>query len=84
MDDKDRIKKIEAMQSIQSKAEKMLESGKDAFEVRDYVDTAKKDLAYKIPDEEAFEKAIAAASAHKQQRTASKEGSGVMKNMDYT
>jgi acyl carrier protein len=39
--------------------------GADSFEVRDFVTEAKKELAYELPDEEAFKKAVRATQAYK-------------------
>lgn len=43
----------------------MAEEGRDSLEVRDFVTSAKKELAYELPDQEAFEKAKAATLAYK-------------------
>ena len=45
----------------------MAKEGKDSLEVRDFVTNAKKELAYELPDEEAFQKAKAATLAYKRQ-----------------
>ena len=34
----------------------MAEEGRDSLEVRDFVTAAKKELAYELPDEDAFKK----------------------------
>jgi acyl carrier protein len=44
--------------------------GADSLEVRNFVTEAKKELAYQLPDEEAFKKAVRATQAYK----GSKEG----------
>ena len=84
MDDKDRVKKIEAMQAIKTKAEKMLEGGKDPFIVRGFVDDAKTELAFKLPDKEAFEKATQVAAKYKNQKEASIGEGNIKKNKDFT
>ena len=84
MDDKDRAKKIEAMQSIKSKAEKMLEGGEDPFVVRSFVDDSKTQLAFKLPDKEAFDKATQAAAKYKNQKESSEGQGGIKKNQDFT
>ena len=84
MDDKDRVKKIEAMEAIKSKAEKMLEGGEDPFVVRSFVDDSKTQLAFKLPDKEAFDKATQAAAKYKNQKESSEGQGGIKKNQDFT
>ena len=67
MDVGSRQKKVEGLEAIKSKALGMAKEGKDSLEVRDFVTNAKKELAYELPDEEAFQKAKAATLAYKQQ-----------------
>jgi len=63
----DRQKKVEGLEAIKGKAMNMAKEGKDSLEVRDFVTNAKKELAYELPDEEAFQKAKAATLAYKRQ-----------------
>ena len=84
MDDKDRVKKIEAMQAIKTRAEKMLEGGQDPLVVRGFVDDAKTELAFKLPDKEAFEKATQVAAKYKNQKEASIGEGNIKKNKDFT
>ena len=65
MDVGDRQKKVEGLEAIKGKALGMAKEGKDSLEVRDFVTNAKKELAYELPDEEAFQKAKAATLAYK-------------------
>ena len=65
MDVGDRQKKVEGLEAIKDKALGMAKEGKDSLEVRDFVTNAKKELAYELPDEEAFQKAKAATLAYK-------------------
>ena len=65
MDIGDRQKKVEGLEAIKSKALGMAKEGKDSLDVRDFVTNAKKELAYELPDEEAFQKAKAATLAYK-------------------
>ena len=65
MDAGTRQKRVEALEAIKNKAVKMAEEGRDSLEVRDFVTSAKKELAYELPDQEAFEKAKAATLAYK-------------------
>jgi acyl carrier protein len=67
MDVADRQKKVEGLEAIKGKALNMAKEGKDSLEVRDFVTNAKKELAYELPDEEAFQKAKAATLAYKRQ-----------------
>ena len=66
----DRQKKVEGLEAIKGKAMNMAKEGKDSLEVRDFVTEAKKELAYGLPDEEAFRKEVRATQAYK----GSKEG----------
>lgn len=65
-----RQKRVEALEKIKEHALARLEKGADSLEVRDFVTEAKKELAYGLPDEEAFRKAVRATQAYK----GSKEG----------
>ena len=46
----------------------MAKDGKDSLEVRDFVTNAKKELAFEVPDEEAFGKAVKAAGKFKESK----------------
>jgi hypothetical protein len=70
MDAGTRQKRVDALESIKGKALSMAKEGKDSLEVRDFITEAKKELAYELPDEEAFKKAMNATLAYKR----SKEG----------
>ena len=65
MDAGTRQKRVEALEAIKNKAVEMAKEGRDSFEVRDFVTSAKKELAYELPDQEAFEKAKAATLVYK-------------------
>jgi len=65
MDVGERQKKVDGLEAIKSKALNMAKDGKDSLEVRDFITNAKKELAYELPDEEAFQKAKAATLAYK-------------------
>jgi hypothetical protein len=58
MDVETRQKRIEGLNAIKGRALSMAKEGKDSFEVRNFVDEAQKELAYELPDEEAFKKAV--------------------------
>ena len=66
MDIKDRKKKVEGLKSIKSKAMDMAMKGSDSLEIRDFVGGATKELAYELPDEEAFVKAVKASKKFKE------------------
>lgn len=65
MDAGTRQKRIEALEAIKSKALEQAQAGEDSLAVRDFVTSAKKELAYELPDEEAFRKAMNATLAYK-------------------
>ena len=65
MDIEDRKKKVEGLKSIKSKAIDMAMKGKDSLEIRDFVGNASKELAYQVPDEESFIKAVNASKMYK-------------------
>jgi acyl carrier protein len=65
MDAGTRQKRVEGLEAIKNKAMQMAESGEDSLAVRDFVTSAKKELAYELPDEEAFNKAMRATLAYK-------------------
>ena len=68
MNIEDRKKKVEGLKSIQSKAINMATKGKDSLEIRDFVGGATKELAYELPDEEAFVKAVKASKKFKKSK----------------
>ena len=60
-----RQKRVEALEKIKEHALERAKQGADSFEVRDFVTEAKKELAYGLPDEEAFKKAVNATQMYK-------------------
>jgi hypothetical protein len=68
MDAGKRQKRVEGLEAIKNKALALAREGRDSFEVRDFVTEAKKELAYELPDEEAFTKAMKATLAYKRQK----------------
>ena len=60
-----RQKRIEALEKIKEHALGRAKEGADSLEVRDFVTSAKKELAYSLPDEDAFKKAVRATQAYK-------------------
>ena len=65
MDAGTRQKRIEALETIKNKALEKAQRGDDSLEVRDFVTSAKKELAFELPDTEAFQKAMNATLAYK-------------------
>ena len=65
MDADTRQQRIEALETIKNKALEKAQRGEDSLEVRDFVTSAKKELAYELPDTEAFQKAMNATLAYK-------------------
>jgi uncharacterized protein YpuA (DUF1002 family) len=65
MDAGTRQKRVEALEAIKNKAMEMAVGGEDSLAVRDFVKDAKMNLAYELPDEEAFGKAARVTLAYK-------------------
>ena len=65
MDAGTRQKRVEALEGIKNEALNRAQSGEDSLAVRDFVTSAKKELAYELPDEDAFKKAMNATLAYK-------------------
>lgn len=68
MDAGTRQKRVEALEAIKDRAMTMATKGHDSLDVRGFVKDAKMNLAYELPDEEAFEKAKAATLAYKRSK----------------
>ncbi len=68
MDAGKRQKRVEGLEAIKNKALELARKGRDSLEVRDFVTEAKKELAYELPDEDAFRKAMNATLAYKRQK----------------
>lgn len=68
MDAGTRQKRVEALEAIKNKAMEMAVDGNDSLEVRNFVKDAKANLAYELPDEEAFMKAAQATLAYKRKK----------------
>ena len=68
MDAGTRQKRVEALEAIKMKAMEMAVKGNDSIDVRGFVKDAKMNLAFELPDQEAFEKAKAATLAYKRSR----------------
>lgn len=71
MDAGTRQKRVEALEAIKNKAMQMAADGSDAENVRSFVSDAKINLAYELPDEEAFTKAARATMAYKRKKGSS-------------
>lgn len=61
----DRVKKVEALEKIKDRALNMADQGADALEVRNFVQEGAKELAFQLPDVDAFKKAAEAAKLFK-------------------
>ena len=68
MDAGTRQKRVEGLEAIKGKALNMAKEGKDDGEIRDFIDEGKKELAFNLPDEEAFRKAVGAAKRYKKSK----------------
>ena len=65
MDAGTRQKRVEGLEAIKDKALKMASQGEYADNVREFVTSAKKELAFELPDEESFKKAVDATLKYK-------------------
>ena len=68
MDAGTRQKRVEGLEAIKNKALSMAREGRDSLEVRDFVTSAKKELAYELPDEDSFQKAAKAVIAYRRKQ----------------
>ena len=68
MDAGTRQKRVEGLEAIKSKALQMAADGSTDGEVRDFIDEGKKELAFNLPDEESFKKAVGAADRYKKSK----------------
>ena len=68
MDAGTRQKRVEGLEAIKNKALQMAQDGADDMEVRDFVTEGKKRLAFELPDQEAFDKAVAATLRYKNKK----------------
>ena len=65
MDPQVRAERVQGLEAIKNKALEMAQQGADSLEVRNFVVDAKKELAYELPDQDAFTKAMNATLAYK-------------------
>ena len=68
MDDEQRLAKVEGLTNIRKEALRLAKEGADANEVRNYISEGKKTLAFEIPDEDAFKKAVNATKKYRSMR----------------
>ena len=68
MDAGTRQKRVEGLEAIKSKALEMATQGRTDGEVREFIEDGKKELAFNLPDEEAFKKAVSAADRYKKSK----------------
>lgn len=71
MDAGTRQKRVEALEAIKNKAMQMAADGTDSGTVRSFIADAKINLAYELPDEDAFTKAARATLAYKRKKGSS-------------
>ena len=65
MDANTRMQRVEAMEAIKDKAIGMAADGNDDLSVKDFIQSAKRELAFEVPDEDSFRKAVKAAGSYK-------------------
>ena len=63
-----RQKWVEGLEAIKNKALQMAQDGADDMEVRDFVTEGKRRLAFEVPDQEAFDKAVTATLRYKNKK----------------
>ena len=63
-----RQKRVEGLEAIKNKALQMAQDGADDMEVRDFVTEGKRRLAFEVPDQEAFDKAVTATLRYKNKK----------------
>ena len=68
MNIEDKQKKIEGLEAIKEHALVMAREGVDSLGVRDFITEAKTELAYELPDEDAFRKAVAATQRYQKKK----------------
>tara|TARA_B100000287_G_scaffold428288_1_gene479435 strand:- start:936 stop:1145 length:210 start_codon:yes stop_codon:yes gene_type:complete len=68
MDAGTRQKRVEGLEAIKGKALNMAKEGKTDGEIRDFIDEGKRELAFNLPDEDAFRKAVKAAEKYKKSK----------------
>ena len=65
MDVEKRKEKVAGLEAIKDKALEMSVGGEDDLSVKDFINSAKRELAFEVPDEESFRKAVKAAGKYK-------------------
>jgi len=68
MDAGTRQKRVDGLEAIKDKALSMASKGEDADNVRNFVTSARKELAFELPDEDAFRKAVKATLKYKESK----------------
>ena len=63
-----RQKRVEGLEAIKAKALDMAKQGKTDLEVSSFINEGKKELAFELPDEESFKKAVNAAEKFKKSK----------------
>tara|TARA_R100000231_G_scaffold129994_1_gene101552 strand:+ start:402 stop:614 length:213 start_codon:yes stop_codon:yes gene_type:complete len=68
MDIESRKDKVAGLEAIKDKAIDMAEKGESSTDVRDFITSSRKLLAFEVPDEEAFLKAAKASGRFKKSK----------------
>ena len=68
MDIESRKDKVAGLEAIKDKALSMAERGESSADVRDFITSSRKLLAFEVPDEEAFLKAAKASGRFKKSK----------------
>ena len=68
MDIESRKDKVAGLEAIKDKALSMAERGESSADVRDFITSSRKMLAFEVPDEEAFLKAAKASGRFKKSK----------------
>tara|TARA_B100000427_G_scaffold193662_1_gene160962 strand:+ start:867 stop:1076 length:210 start_codon:yes stop_codon:yes gene_type:complete len=68
MDAGKRQKRVEGLEAIKDKALAMAAQGDTAGDVRNFVTSARKELAFELPDEDSFKKAVKATLKYKESK----------------
>jgi len=61
MDEKDRMQRVIGLEAIKSKAEELIDQGKEPFEVQTFVSAARGELARQKPDWQQYASALKAS-----------------------
>ena len=68
MDAGTRQKRVEGLEAIKDTALQMAVDGSTDGEFREFIEDGKKELAFNLPDEDEFKKAVSAAKSYKKSK----------------